>query len=193
MKKIVLGITGFIGSGKTVVAEMFQGLGAEYIDADAVVHELYKPDQPGARKIRDFFGEEFLTSGGSVNRKKLANVVFNNLKKLEILNKLIHPLVTNEIQKMIDKSEKDLIVIEAMAFEEKFLGRLIDYLIWVECDEKVIFERTYKDRKMSRERLSKVISSQKKPKKIDYVVDKSSTLNKVLERVKAIFQKVKKK
>src|SRR5579883_2532813 len=101
MKRFVLGIAGYIGSGKTTVGRIFEELGAEFIDADKVVDELYQKGEDGYRKILSFFGEEYFKKNGELNRKKLAQAVFGDPKKLRILHDLIHPLVTNLIQKKI--------------------------------------------------------------------------------------------
>jgi dephospho-CoA kinase len=131
-KKFILGICGGIGSGKSEVLKILESEGWFVIDADKVVHGLYEPGGPGQRKIADFFGNEFLRSDGSVNRNKLRKVVFEDIKKLKILNALIHPLVFSEIGRILDGVEKDRIAIEAVYFEDKYLGGLVDGLLLIE-------------------------------------------------------------
>ena len=118
--KFILGVCGYIGSGKSEVLSVLEDEGWFVIDADKVVHDLYKPDASGQRKISDFFGNEFLRSDGSVNRSKLRKVVFEDVKKLKILNALIHPLVFSEIGRILDGVENDRVAIEAVYFEEKY-------------------------------------------------------------------------
>ena len=77
--KVLLGVTGYLGSGKSTAIKYFEKYGYFVIDADKVVHALYEPGKDGWRKIKDFFGEEYLVGGkGKVNRPKLRKVVFNN-------------------------------------------------------------------------------------------------------------------
>ena len=102
MKKFVLGIGGRLCAGKSLAGEYFESRGAVRVDADKIVNDLYRPGCDGHRRISSFFGEDFLTSDGEVDRKKLARFVFGDRAKLHILNTLIHPLVCNEIRKIID-------------------------------------------------------------------------------------------
>ncbi len=145
---MIIGILGPIGAGKTSSGKIFEKNGAYFINADEVVEKLYEKKALGARKIENFFGPEFLLSNGNVNRSKLRKVVFNNEKKLVILNKIIHPLVTYEIQKIIDKHKKQHMVIEAIDFNEKFLGKFIDKLLMITCHEEIIKERLKKKKKI---------------------------------------------
>ena len=129
---MILGICGHIGSGKSEALKVLRACGWFTVDADEIVHKLYEPGGAGQRKIADFFGEEFLKKDGSVNRPKLRKVVFGDLKKLKILNVLIHPLVFNEIGKILDKVGSGDVAIEAAYFESKYLGKLIDKLLLID-------------------------------------------------------------
>ena len=81
-QKHIIGVTGYLGSGKTTVLKFLEGRGFHTIDADNIVHNLYETGQDGWRKIKDFFGDEFLVKNcEEVNRSKLGNVVLNYRKK----------------------------------------------------------------------------------------------------------------
>jgi len=121
-KKYIVGIIGGISCGKTFAGHFFGNLGAGFIDCDKIVHKLYDKDGLGSKKIETFFGEEFINKDGSVNRTKLGIFVSKDEKKTRILEKIIHPVVLNEIQKEIDKSDNKLIFIEINAPTEKFLN-----------------------------------------------------------------------
>jgi len=175
MKKFVLGISGYIGSGKTLVGHILTGVGVQFIDADEVVDTLYLKGHEGYRKIQQFFGEEYLTGEGELNRKKLAKVVFSDPNKLRILHALIHPLVTTEIQKMVDKSHSRFIAIEATYFEKKHLRKIITALLWVECRKAVLFRRFHRGRKLQKDLFEKILRIQVKPGNIDYVIQNNGT------------------
>lgn len=175
MKRFVLGIGGHIGSGKTTAGRFFEKLGAEFIDADAVVDQLYQKGKDGHRKLLSFFGEDYFLKNGDLNRKKLAQAVFGDPKKLRILHDLIHPLVSNQIQKMIDQSSNKIIVIEATYFEKKHLQSLVDKVLWIDCPKDVLFERVNKDRKIERGLFEKIVRIQVKPTQIDFSVDNSGS------------------
>src|SRR5205085_12420470 len=90
----ILGITGNIACGKTVVGQMLLDLGAErYIDADAVVHKLYESGQPIAVKIAEVFGPDIVAPDGSIDRKALGAIVFQNSEALHSLEAIVHPAV----------------------------------------------------------------------------------------------------
>ncbi len=192
MKKIVIGISGFIGSGKSTIAHIFESLGAYRIDADEVVDQIYQPNQPGYKKILEFFGEEYFKKNGELNRKKLAKNIFDDPKKLRILHSLIHPLVTTEIQKIIDKCKNPFIIIEATYFEKKQLKQLISKIIWIECPKNILEQRVQQERAMDKKLFEKIIFYQKKPEEIDYIIENSKTIDELTEKVTKLFQKIKK-
>lgn len=172
----VIGVTGYIGSGKTIVCRIFEKLGAFYIDADTVTHKLYGPDCQGSRKIELFFGPDFLSKDGSVNRKKLGKVVFGDVRKLKILNNLIHPLVAAEIEKELRSVSSDVCVIEAFSFEKKYLGRFLDVLIFV-------------DRKPKSDK-RKILNLQSKPEHVDFLIDNNSSKAALKTKVEKIWRKI---
>ena len=135
-ERFILGVCGYLGSGKSEVLKILKRHGWFVVDADEVVHNMYEAGGAGQRKIADFFGDEFLRSDGSVNRPKLRKVVFEDVKKLKILNALIHPLVFSEIQKILDQNDADRVVIEAAYFEKKYLGSLVDKIMLIERDHE---------------------------------------------------------
>ncbi len=183
MKKTIVGISGYIGSGKTTVARYFENLGAFFINADAVVESLYQPGKPGYLKISNYFGKEFLTSSGMLNRKKLARFVFADQHKLKILNFLIHPLVTSEVQKLVDQSLAAFIVVEATYFEKKHLGRLVDKILWVECEKSLLKERVLLRPGMTEKLFELIFKTQTKPEKIDFTVENNGSVEELYKKL----------
>ncbi len=192
IKKYILGIGGHIGSGKTTAGNFFEKLGAYFIDADDVVEGLYQKGEDGYRKILSFFGEEYLTSSGELNRKKLAKAVFGDPKKLRILHDLVHPLVTSKIQRMVDKSNEQYIVVEATYFEKKHLQSLVDAILWIDCPKNVLFERLHKDRKLERALFEKILRIQIKPSVIDFAVDNSGSKKDFEQSLRLVWDKIRK-
>ncbi|EKD63544.1 MAG: hypothetical protein ACD_51C00259G0017 [uncultured bacterium] len=134
-KKHIIGLIGGISCGKSFAGKFFENLGSGFIDCDKIVHELYKPNGLGAKKIETFFGEEFVKKDGSVNRTRLGIFVSKDEKKLRILEKIIHPVVLSELQKRIDKSDKDVVFVEINTPAEKFLN-LCEKIIKITSDKK---------------------------------------------------------
>ncbi len=141
MKPYILAITGKIGAGKSTVASILKEKGWGILDSDKIVHQLYEPGNRGADKIQTFFGEEYLKKDGSVNRKKLIRALLKNTKKWDILNRLIHPLVLDELKREIKKLNKPQIAIELQIYNERLFGDLIDELWVIESPQKTRTKR----------------------------------------------------
>lgn len=182
-KKFILGVCGCIGSGKSEALKVLEKHGWFVIDADKIVRGLYGPGGAGQRKIADFFGEEFLRKDGSVNRLKLRKVVFSNVKKLKILNVLIHPLVFNEIGKILDKVDAEKVAIEAVYFEGKYLGKIVDKLLLIDRSRRVIGAYLVGKRGFTSSMARNVLALDLAPKVFDVKISNNSTLKEFKEKV----------
>jgi dephospho-CoA kinase len=96
-----VGLTGGIACGKSTVARMLEGKGAFLVDADALAHDLEEPEKTAWRKIVDHFGPEILRDDRTIDRRKLGAIVFADRKKLELLNRIVHPAVHEERRRRI--------------------------------------------------------------------------------------------
>jgi dephospho-CoA kinase len=103
---IVIGLTGGIGSGKSTVAEMYRALGATVIDADAIVHELQAAGSPLLARIAEHFGASLIREDGSLDRESLAARVFSDIEARERLNRMIHPLVIEELAQRLAAAKR---------------------------------------------------------------------------------------
>ena len=99
----VVGLTGGIGCGKSTVAELFMGMGADILDADAVSHALTRKDEPGWRAIREVFGPAFFAPDGELDRAVLRSAVFSSTPRRKHLESLLHPLIRDEIARRLDE------------------------------------------------------------------------------------------
>src|SRR5512140_2506709 len=97
-----VGITGGLASGKTTVAKRLEARGIPLLDADEVVHDLYKPGAPGTTAVASLFGKQMLDPSGGVDRKRLAARVFSDPVSLKNLNRTVHPLVIMAQAKWFD-------------------------------------------------------------------------------------------
>ncbi|MFA7685849.1 MAG: dephospho-CoA kinase [Candidatus Gracilibacteria bacterium] len=169
---MILGITGKIASGKSEALRIFKKMGFYCIDADKVVHDLYKSGEAGAILIRKYFGEQYLLKNGDVDRKKLGNLVFMNKSKLLLLNKLMHPCVHEKIKAMMEKAliNGKNIAIEAVYLDQDYLGSLVDKILLIERSSEKISAALIKDRGMSKEVAEKMKSVLNLPKKVDFVI-----------------------
>lgn len=164
--KRIIGVTGGIGVGKTMVLEIFKTeFDAEIIEADKIAHKIMESGTEGYKKVVEAFGTDILDemsedTSKPIDRKKLGDKVFASEKELEKLNGLTHPLVHKEIQRLIECSSKSLIVIEAAILTETSLKELCDAIWYIYAREDVRLERLEKNRGISRERAMAIIKNQ---------------------------------
>ena len=171
---MVLGIMGKIASGKTEVMKVLEEHGFRCVYADKVVHKLYESGGEGSKEIERVFGEEYLKDDGSVDRKKLRGLVFDDLSKLELLNATIHPLVYKKIE-IMDLAGN--VAIESVYFDDELLGDFVDEIVWVERPMDKIKKVLIEDREFHEELIEKTINIVNKPKDFDYFINNSGTLN----------------
>jgi dephospho-CoA kinase len=130
--KYVIGLTGNIATGKSVVCKMLEHLGAYTLDADALSHRAISKGAPGYQKVVDTFGRWILDGNGEIDRVLLGRHVFNDPEDLKRLEGIIHPLVEHAMDLMIRRASQRVIVIEAIKLIEGGLVGACD-TIWVTC------------------------------------------------------------
>lgn len=128
--KYVIGLTGNIGTGKSVVRKMLEHLGAYGIDADALAHRAIAKGAPGYQQVVQVFGQYVLSPNGEINRARLGRLVFSDPDALSQLEAIIHPLVRQALDFLIKRAAQPVVVIEAIKLLEASLGKQCDS-IWV--------------------------------------------------------------
>ncbi len=185
---MLVALTGNIGSGKSTILKFFKEQGAATISADEIVHDLLKKNQIKA-KIVSIFGP-ILNHKGQIDKQALADIIFSSKKKKDCLERIIHPLVYEEIRRFYKKNSPKIVVSEIpLLFETNKHGEF-DKVIVVFCDEKSLFERL-KNRGLTEEevkrRLKFQIPVEEKIKLADYVIDNSEDFERVRKKVKEIY------
>lgn len=193
---MIIGITGSLGTGKTTVAKMFAAKGAKVIDADYLSHRALKAGTPVYKKIVSRFGGGIKKRGGSIDRRKLAGLVFNDRGRLEALTGIIHPFVIKNIKGLIKNSRPGaVVVIDAPLLIEAGLTPLLDKLVVVKADRGVQISRCVKKRKIKKEdailRIKKQMPLQKKIRIADYVIDNNGTLKGTKKQVNEVWRELK--
>lgn len=193
-KKTIIGLTGNIATGKTVVRKMLGHLGANTIDADALTHRIMAQDGPGYKPIVDLFGKFILDANGDIDRKKLGGMVFSDPEALKSLEAIIHPYVRKAVDYMIEKSPQDVIVVEAIKLLESPLRQRVDS-IWVTAaseDEQLV--RLASKRGMStaeaRQRMQNQSSQDEKKAAADVVIQNDGSFEDTWIQVQAAWQKL---
>ncbi|MBT1706860.1 dephospho-CoA kinase [Fulvivirgaceae bacterium PWU5] len=160
-KPLQIGITGGIGSGKSLVTKIFACLGIPVYDADSHAKELMTTDGILISQIKKEFGDLSYVSDGTLNRKYLGEVVFNQQKKLDILNGLVHPRVRHDFAQWTDRyRDKPYVVREAALLFETGVYRLLDQTIVVYAPEDVRIRRVMKRDNRPEEQVRAIIRKQ---------------------------------
>ena len=158
--KFVIGLTGNIATGKSVVRRMLEHLGAYTIDADALTHRAYAKGAPGYQQVLDNLGKWLLNKDGEIDRSKLGNLVFNNPEAMAQLEAIAHPLVRQASEMLIKRAIQPVIVIEAIKLLEGDLRNVCDSIWVTNAPEEIQIERLIRKRGMSREQALERIHAQ---------------------------------
>ena len=193
-KRVILGVTGTFGSGKSTVANMFKSFGAELIDADKIAHRVIRPGSEIYKKIINAFSRSILKKNKTIDRKKIAKVVFKDKKLLQKLNRIIHPEVIKIIENQICASTKDIVVLDAPLLIEAGLERLVDKLIVVSIHKKKQIERALKKASLSEADILKRIKAQiplkDKIRLADFVIDNNGTIKATKKQIQELRRKL---
>jgi len=193
-KKPIIGILGGVGSGKSSVAAEFAKLGCAVIDADKIAHELLEK-KAVREKIVASFGQAILDSTGEIGRKELADIVFADPDKLSLLEKIIHPVVLERAEELINKynsqEQVKAIVLDMPLLAEVGWDKRCDRLIFVDCKRQLRTERAKKMGVFSENRLkireNFQISLDNKGGIADNIIDNNSGFSALAGQVAKIF------
>jgi dephospho-CoA kinase len=150
--KFVIGLTGNIATGKSVVRRMFEHLGAYTIDADALTHRTYARGAPGYQPVIEKFGKWLVNKDGEIDRSKLGNLVFNDSEAMSQLEAIVHPLVRQAAEMLINRATQSVVVIEAIKLLEGDLRKVCDSIWVTNAPEEIQVERLMRKRGLTRER-----------------------------------------
>jgi dephospho-CoA kinase len=168
-----IGLTGGIGSGKSVVAKVFETLGIPVYYADDAAKKLMNTDKELKTAIIKNFGEGSYTNG-ELNRKYMATIVFNDKEKLDLLNSLTHPATIRDAEEWIKKQTSTYIIKEAALLFESGADKNLDYVIGIDAPLKLRIKRVIARDGTTKEEIMKRINRQmdekKKMKRCDFVI-----------------------
>ena len=192
--KYIIGLTGNIATGKSVVSEMLECLGARAIDADALVHELMERDTPIWQAVVREFGKGILRNDGSVDRRKLGSIVFADTATLRRLEALVHPAVIARTEELIALSQEPAVVVEAIKLIEAGMDKRYDALWVVTCHRNQQLARLVEERGLTEEEALQRIEAQPLPEAklavADVVIDNSGTLGETWRQVKREWDRI---
>ncbi len=194
MRSYLIGLTGNIATGKSTVARMLARRGAEVIDADHIAHEVMAPGGPAYAPVVRAFGASILTPEGTIDRRRLGEIVFRDATALRRLESLVHPAVMAVIERRIESSASPVVVVEAIKLLESPAPSPYD-AIWVTtCPPKLQLERLVRlrglDERAARQRMAAQGPQEAKVRRADVVIDTSGTLAETEAQVERAWQAV---
>tara|TARA_B100001057_G_scaffold500567_1_gene616364 strand:- start:1312 stop:1896 length:585 start_codon:yes stop_codon:yes gene_type:complete len=188
----IVGLTGGIGSGKSSVLSVFWSLGVPCYQSDIRAKKLMQQDPELINQIKALFGDD-IYEGEKLNRGKLAEVVFDDKRKLESLNAIVHPRIKEDFQLFLSQQNTDYVIKEAAILFETGVAEDCDVTILVTAPEDIKIERVMKREKYKVEhiksRMRNQWSDEKKIPMADYVIN-NIDWDKTLKKVEEIHQKL---
>lgn len=188
---MIIGLTGSIATGKSTVAKMFKDLGIPVIDADKIAREVVEPGEEAYEQIIQQFGTNILFSDGTLDRKKLGSIVFQNEEKRETLNQIVHPAIQKKMDayknNYLQQGFKTIVLDIPLLFEGKRDRNEFDKILLVAVSEDIQLARLLERDKMGEEDARNRINSQMPIKEkiplADAVIYNNGTLNETKEQL----------
>lgn len=193
---MILGLTGGIGSGKSTVSKIFLSMGIKVFDADLIAKDILETEEV-KEEIKEKLGKKFINlKSNSVDKKLLKKEIFNNPKKLEVLNGIVHPKVVDIYRKeyLKFKDIKEIVIFDVPLLFEVKLEKYCDKVIVVDIDPEVQIERIRKRDNIDIGLIKKIIGTQipreNRNLKADIVVENNGTLEELKQKIKEIINEI---
>ncbi len=194
-KILILGVTGNIASGKSSVVKELARRGAAVLDADQLAREVVESGSSVLKKLVKLFGTEILQQDGTLDRDRLGQMVFADVKVRAMLNQIMHPEIAKKsverLQKLKGTPDFPLIVYEAPLLFEVGAERRVDKVLVVKIDPEKQLERLMARDRLSEERAQQRIAvqmpQQQKLERADYVIDNSGSVTETLKQIDTLW------
>lgn len=186
---LIIGLTGGIGSGKTSATRFFAAEGIAIIDADTIAHELTGAQGDAIPNIKKYFGVEFITKNGKLDRKKMKNRIFSDINSRKKLEEILHPLIQAEVMHRIENASSPYIIVVApLLLETGDYCEIVTRILVVDCNEEYQISRTVSRDGLSKEEVRTIMATQKsrheRLNQADDVIVNDTDISSLQEKVK---------
>ena len=191
---MIIGLTGGIGSGKSVVGNFFTELGIDVIDADLISRNILDTNKKARKLFVKSFGNEFIDKKGNVNREQLRTTIFDDKEKKMSLESIIHPLVREEIINFTEQSKSIYKIVMVPLIYETQSSNFYEKIIVIDCDEQEQIERASKRDGKSKENILSIIKTQASRNErnsiADFIILNDSSIEDLRLKVIQVHQKL---
>lgn len=188
---MVIGITGNTGSGKTLIAGFFEEWGGFVISVDRFGWEVLENSNIKER-LKEAFGDRIIR-GERVDRKSLGEIVFKDKEKLQQLNKIVHPVLLKMLKEVIDKSDKDIITVDAALIFEWGIEDWFDYIVLIDSKPSIIGSRLKRlgvSEEIIKGRIKSQMDLKKARKKADFIIENNGSVEDVRKEARNVWERM---
>ena len=190
---LIIGLTGGIGSGKSVASDKFKSLGIVVVDADVASRKDEEPGKPALKEIQDHFGSGILTAEGKLDRNKLREIIATDAKERKWLESVLHPKIGEQITKEISESTSVYTLFVAPLLLETNSQEMCSRVVVVDVPKDVQIQRTAKRDKVSSNQVEQMVAAQmkreKRLEKADDVLLNNGTIEDLEKQVEELHKK----
>lgn len=192
--QFVVGLAGGIGSGKSTIANLFAQLGVEFVDADDVARQVVEPDSPCLKAISQRYGPEILLKDGTLNRRALRDIVFDEPSERLWLESITHPEIKKRILMQIQSAQSAYVLLVHPLLFETGQNAHCDITVAISVPESLQIDRVCQRDQVSREQAEKIVHTQlsdkERTKQADYVLENTGNtidLNDKVNQLHSLF------
>jgi len=194
----MIGLTGGIATGKSIVASVFREMGAIILDADVIARLVVLPHQPAWKDIVEFFGPQVVNEDQSLDRAKIGEIVYNNPNSLKELNRFTHPRIMqyykDELRRIKTEQPDAIVILEVPLLYETNMDKLCQQVVVVYVDRETQIQRLMKRDNMSYADAVKRVDAQmpmdEKVRRADFVIDNQSSMEETKEKATKYYNEI---
>jgi len=187
-----VGLTGWIGCGKTTVSNLFKQLSVPVIDADEIAHALVSPAGIALTQISQQFGQTYILPDGNLDRSKLRETIFNDVEKKSQLENIMHPLIYEEIEQKLSELSAPYAILAIPLLLETKMQSFVDHILVIDCPMEVQINRVKLRDKLNAAQITAIIHSQvsrsERLAQADSIIDNTQDLLKLSQQVKHLHE-----
>lgn len=194
----MIGLTGGIASGKSMVAKTLEEMGAILLSTDEIGHRVIEPGTTAYYDLLEAFGKGILHQDATINRKELGGIVFQDPEKLRLLNRLTHPPIMREIRQQLSRIERErpeaIVVMEVPLLYETGMEKLFDqiWVVWVDRETQIkrLMNRDLIQRENAIRRIDSQLPLDEKAQRADLIIDNRGTMEETIAKVTRYYNNI---